>query len=188
MVTGKCRGLPILPRYLEKQGSTSQGDLAVPIATRCGENNGWLTKCWLDLVTAESWGRDQVSEFGGTCLDCDGLLNCVLASISNISELKWAVAKLYREAAANVLGRDGSWEAPAQNKTIRGKSQETHLSIEDQFIEGPNHRGWARWCLSEASRRHWAGRRLFLLFQEKLLPQRVPGKITEPFHAACKTN
>lgn len=177
-----------LPRYLGREWSTSQGDPVVPIAVSCGENNWWATKCWLDWVTAESWDGDVVSEFGGRCLDCDRLLNCVLASILNDSELKWAIAKWYCEAAAGVLGRDRSSEPPAQTEMIRGKSQETCLSIEDQFIVGPNHSGWTTWCVLEASMRHWAARRLFLLFQEKLLPQRALGKIAEPFHASLKTN
>lgn len=77
-----------LPRCLGRERSTSQGHLAAPVAVSRGENDWWVTKRWLDLVAAETQDRDLVSEFGGTYLNSDGLLNCALASIPSTSEVK----------------------------------------------------------------------------------------------------
>lgn len=77
-----------LPRCLGRERSTSQGHLAAPVAVSHGENDWWVTKHWQDSVTVENQDGDLGSEFGGTFLNRDGLLNCALASIASVSELK----------------------------------------------------------------------------------------------------
>lgn len=87
MAIGKCHGLPSA-QVPGKGAEHITGRPGTPLAVSFGENNQWAMRCWLDSVTAESWDGDPVSGFGGVCLNCGRLLNCVLASIPNVSELK----------------------------------------------------------------------------------------------------